>query len=189
MILQIVSVGSKRLISTKIKSNRMLIRRTRLNSLLDALTMGVFQNLQVTANDKRVMIIPRAVNTRMTIPPGLENFKLATGKSEHSVRATLDCFPAGHSVQLSEPGIGLIVPRGHDTHCQQQGEVMDFLVPAKHLSTHSDFGGPPVRVFQRIFSENCNRLSCSALSSHFPTTTSFNRFVFASCTCWILTIS
>ena len=167
----------------------MLTRRTRLNSRLDALTMGVSQNLQVTANDKRVKIIPRTVNTRMTIPPGQENFKLATGKSKHSVLASLDCFQTGHSVQLSEPGIGLIVPRGHETHCQQQGEVMDFLVPAKHLSTHSDFGGPPVGVFQRISLKNFNRLSCFALSSHFPTATSFNRIVFASCTCWILTIS
>ena len=135
------------------------------------------------------MIIPRAVNTRMTIPPGLDIFTLAKGKSKHFVLALLDRFQSGHSAQLSEPGIGLIVPRGQETHCQQQGEVMDFLVPVKHLSTHSDFGGPSVREFQRIFPKNLNRLSCSALSSHFPTTTSFKRVVFPSCTCWTLAIS
>ena len=39
-------------------------------------------------------------------------------------------------------------PRGHGTHCQQQGEVMDFLVPSGHCSRHSDFGGVPLEVFQ-----------------------------------------
>ena len=43
-----------------------------LNFLLDALTMGVFQNLQVTASEKSMATIPATVNTRITIPPVLE---------------------------------------------------------------------------------------------------------------------
>ena len=126
----------------------MLIMRTMLNFLLDALTIGVFQNLHVTANEKRVATIPAAVNTRITIPPVLEHLRLATGKSMQWVLALLDFFPLGHSVQVSRPGIGLTVSRGHATQFQQQGEVMDFLVPAGHWSKHSDLGGWLVGVFQ-----------------------------------------
>ena len=177
MILQVVSEGLRRLITTRVKSNRMLIMRTMLNVLLDALTIGVFQNLQVTANEKRVTTIPTTVNTRRTIPPGLEYLRLATGKSTQWVLASLDLFPLGHSVQVSRPGIGLTVPRGHATQFQQQGEVMDFLVPAGHWSKHSNFGGWFAGEFQRMFWEKCSRLVRGSFSFHFPTTTSSSRLV------------
>ena len=95
MILQVVSEGLRRLITTRVKSNRMLIMRTMLNFLLDALTIGVFQNLQVTANEKRVTTIPATVNTRITIPPGLEYLRLATGKSTQWVLASFLSFSSG----------------------------------------------------------------------------------------------
>ncbi len=160
-------------------SSKMLTWRTRLNSLLDALTMGVLQNLQVTANDRSVAIIPQALNTRITIPPALEYVKFTKGKSMHFVLASLDCFPFGHSMQRSDPGIGLIVPRRQGTHCQQHGEVMAFLVPAEHRSKHSDLGGLPFEVFQRILLKICNRvyMSCWSFSFHCPTTTFFSCLV------------
>ena len=110
----------------------MLNSRTELNTLLDALTMGVFHNLQVTAKENSEASMPQALNTRMTIPPALEYFKLANGKSTHFVLASLDFCPFGHSVQYSDPGIGLTVPRGQEMQVQQQGEVIDFLLPARH---------------------------------------------------------
>ena len=60
-----------------------------------------------------------------------------------SVLAWLDIVPIGHSLQLSEPADGLMVPPRHGRHCQQQGEVKDFLVPGGHCSEHSDFGVRP----------------------------------------------
>ena len=72
MILQIVSVGSIRLINAIDNIKIMIGRRGRLGPLLHALTMGVFQNLQITANDTSVVIIPSAPNERTAIPPGLE---------------------------------------------------------------------------------------------------------------------
>ena len=47
-------------------------RRARLGPLLLALTMGVFQNLQITANETSVVITPSAPNKSTAIPPGLE---------------------------------------------------------------------------------------------------------------------
>ena len=66
---------------------------------------------------------------------------LAEGKATHSVFPGLDIVPLGHSLQLSEPADELMVSPRHGRHCQQQGEVEDFLVPGGHCSEHSDFGG------------------------------------------------
>lgn len=110
MTLQIVSVGLKRFMNVRKNSKSMFAGRARLSSLLDALTMGVFQHRQTTANEKSVAIIPKMPNTRIAIPPALEYVRLARGKCKHFVLASLGCFPLGHSVQLLEPGIGLIEP-------------------------------------------------------------------------------
>ena len=72
MILQIVPVGSNRFINANENIRRMIARRARLSFLLHALTMGVFQNLQITANEVSVAMIPNTPNTRTAIPPGLE---------------------------------------------------------------------------------------------------------------------
>ena len=58
MILQIESVGPNRLMNTIDNIKIMIARRARLSSLLDALTMGVFQNLHITATEIRVLMIP-----------------------------------------------------------------------------------------------------------------------------------
>ena len=73
---------------------------------------------------------------------------LAEGKATHSVFVGLDIVPLGHSLQLSEPAVELMVSPRHGRHCQQQGEVEDFLVPAGHCTEHSDFGGRPDLVVQ-----------------------------------------
>lgn len=180
-----VSVGLSRLINAIDNIKKMIDRRARLSSLLDALTMGVFQNLQITATEIRVETIPNAPNVRTAIPPALEYWKLAKGKSTHAVLALLECFPSGHSIQVGAPGTGLIVPRGHGMHSQQQGEVVDCLVPGEHWSRHSDFGKRPVWSIQRMFSFSCKRLE----TSHFPTITPLRPLAPHSCTCWKLVMS
>ena len=72
MILQIVSVGSNRFINASNNIKIIMVRRARLSSLLDALTMGVFQNLHITATEIRVPMIRKTPNVKTAVPPGLE---------------------------------------------------------------------------------------------------------------------
>ena len=72
MILQNVAVGLKRLMNARDKRRTIATRRARLSVLLQAMTMGVFQNLQKTANEKIAAMMPPAPNTRIVIPPALE---------------------------------------------------------------------------------------------------------------------
>ena len=68
MIMQIVFVVLKTSIYTRENDARIVNKRERLSSLLDALTMGLFQNLQRAARQNNVTTTPRVPNVRITIP-------------------------------------------------------------------------------------------------------------------------
>lgn len=76
--------------------------------------------------------MPTAANAKSTTPPAAEYFTLAKGKSVHLVFLSLECVSLGHRVQISDPLCGLTEPGRQGMHCQQHGDVIDFLVPAAH---------------------------------------------------------
>ena len=68
MIMQIASVVLRTSIYTRENNARIVSKRERLSTLLDALTRGLFQNLQRAVRQNNVITTPNVLNVRITIP-------------------------------------------------------------------------------------------------------------------------
>ena len=68
MIMQITSEVLKTSIYTRGNDARIVSKREKLSTLLDALTMGLFQKLQRAARQSNVTATPNVQNVRITIP-------------------------------------------------------------------------------------------------------------------------